>query len=111
MEKEFKIGDSVSVRTDKQKGRIVNKLKPFGTFTMYIVHLLNDGTMVTAVKHELVKGMEDDEFNQMVPTTSNMDLSSLISNNSKINLYNYCSASTICTCHHHWPSPSSSSTV
>jgi hypothetical protein len=29
MEKEFKIGDSVSVGTDKQKGRIVNKYKPF----------------------------------------------------------------------------------
>lgn len=86
MEKEFKIGDSVSVRTDKQKGRIVNKLKPFGTFTMYTVHLLNDGTMVTAAKHALVKGMEDDEFNQMLPTTSNIDLSSLISNNSNINL-------------------------
>jgi hypothetical protein len=30
--------------------------------------------------------MEDDELNQMVPTTSNIDLSSLVSNNSKINL-------------------------
>ena len=86
MEKEFKIGDSVSVGTDKQKGRIVNKFKPFGTFNMYTVHLFNDGTMVTAAKHELVKGMEDDEFNQMLPTTSNIDLSSLISNNSNINL-------------------------
>jgi hypothetical protein len=47
---------------------------------------INDGTMVTAAKHALVKGMEDDEFNQMLPTTSNIDLSSLISNNSNINL-------------------------
>jgi hypothetical protein len=53
---------------------------------MYTVHLFNDGTMVTAAKHALVKGMEDDEFNQMLPTTSNIDLSSLISNNSNINL-------------------------
>ena len=30
--------------------------------------------------------MEDDELNQMVPTTSNIDLSSLISNKSNINL-------------------------
>lgn len=86
MEKEFNIGDSVSVGTDKQKGRIVNKFKPFGTYNMYTVHLFNDGTMVTAAKHELVKGMEDDEFNQMLPTTSNIDFSSLISNSSKINL-------------------------
>ena len=86
MEKEFKIGDSVSVGTDKQKGRIVNKYKPFWTFNMYTVHLFNDGTMVTAAKHELVKGMEDDEFNKMLPTTSNIDLSSPISNNSNINL-------------------------
>jgi hypothetical protein len=42
--------------------------------------------MVTAAIHALVKGMEDDEFNQMLPTTSNIDLSSLISNNSNINL-------------------------
>jgi hypothetical protein len=34
MEKEFKIGDSVSVGTDKQKGCIVNKFKPFGTFSL-----------------------------------------------------------------------------
>ena len=53
---------------------------------MYTVHLFNDGTMVTAAKHELVKGMEDDEFNKMLPTTSNIDLSSPISNNSNINL-------------------------
>jgi hypothetical protein len=78
MEKEFKIGDSVSVGTDKQKGRIVDKYKSFGTFTMYTVHLFNDGTMVTAAKHELVKGMEDDEFNKMLPTTLNIDLSSPI---------------------------------
>ena len=52
MEKDFKIGDSVSVGTDKQKGRIVNKFKPFGTFNMYTIHLFNDGTMVTAAKHE-----------------------------------------------------------
>jgi hypothetical protein len=86
MENEFKIGDYVSVGTDKQKGRIVNEFKPFGTFNMYTVHLFNNGTMVTAAKHELVKGMEDDEFNKMLPTTSNIDLSSLISNNSNINL-------------------------
>ena len=30
--------------------------------------------------------MEDEEFNKMLPTTSNIDLSSLISNNSNINL-------------------------
>ena len=53
---------------------------------MYTIHLFNDGTMVTAAKHALVKGMEDDEFNKMLPTTSNIDLSSLISNNSNINL-------------------------
>ena len=86
MENEFKIGDYVSVGTDKQKGRIVNEFKPFGTFNMYTVHLFNNGTMVTAAKHELVKGMEDNEFNKMLPTTSNIDLSSLISNNSNINL-------------------------
>ena len=55
MENEFKIGDYVSVGTDKQKGRIVNEFKPFGTFNMYTVHLFNNGTMVTAAKHELVK--------------------------------------------------------
>lgn len=90
LEKEFNIGDSVSVGTDKQKGRIVNKFKPFGTYNMYTVHLFNDGTMVTAAKHELVKGMEDDEFNQMLPTTSNIDFSSLISNSSQNkSFYNY----------------------
>jgi len=67
MENIFEIGDSVSVGNDSKHGRIVNKYKPFGTFTMYTVHLFHDGTFVTAAKHELVKGMDDNEFNHLPP--------------------------------------------
>ena len=54
MEKDFKIGDSVSVGTDKQKGRIVNKFKPFGTFNMYTVHLFKYKENVTMINTQIL---------------------------------------------------------
>ena len=65
MEKDFKIGDFVSVGANGKKGKIVNTNKPFGTYTMYTVHMIDDGTFTTCARHELIKGMSDSEFNAL----------------------------------------------
>ena len=55
MQKEFNVGDRVAVGENGKKGKIVNKYKPLGTYTLYTVHLFHDGTFVSAAKHELVR--------------------------------------------------------
>jgi hypothetical protein len=44
MEKEFRIGDVVTVGVRNQKGRVVDKYKLCGTYSIYKIHLFIDGT-------------------------------------------------------------------
>ena len=62
MEQKFKIGDFVCVGSDRNKGNTVNTHKTFETYTMYNVHMLDDGTFNTCARHQLIKGMSDSEF-------------------------------------------------
>ena len=60
MEKTLKVGDLVGVGPFGKKGKISNIWKPFGTYST--VHMLKDGSFLNAARHELVKGMPDDDF-------------------------------------------------
>ena len=65
MSKQFNIGDFVCVGTNGERGKIVNKFKPLGTYPLYTVQSLYDGKIMTAAKHELVKGQPNDEFHEL----------------------------------------------
>ena len=58
----FAIGDTVRIGSEGRKGKIVDIFRPLGTYLMYKVHMTDTGEIVSAAKHELVKGMSDEEF-------------------------------------------------
>ena len=60
--KHLKIGDQVAIGQDGVKGKVVDVYKTLGTYCMYSVRTYN-GQVVKADKHELVKGMPDEQFN------------------------------------------------
>ena len=43
----------------KRKGKLVNIVMPFGRYNIYKIQHLDDGSVVSAALHELVKGMPD----------------------------------------------------
>lgn len=59
---QFKIGDVVQVGRLGEKGKIVDVYKPLGSYEMYKVHIFTHGEIRTAAKHELVKGLPDEIF-------------------------------------------------
>jgi hypothetical protein len=61
-----KIGDVVQIGTSRHKGKIVNIIQPTGTYSMYTIHNYFDGTITSCAKHELVKGMDDVLFEEML---------------------------------------------
>ena len=81
MQKEFNVGDRVAVDENGKKGKIVNKYKPLGTYTLYTVHLFHDRTFVSTAKHELVKRMDESDFlhSNIISTTSTTLLQPTIS--------------------------------
>ena len=56
MEASFKVGDIVCVGDGGDKGKIIEVLKPLGTYDMYKGMSLYSGEIVTASKTQLVKG-------------------------------------------------------
>ena len=52
---DFKLGDIVCLE-DGSRAKIINIEKPMGTYSIYIVQSMNDGS----VEHQLVKHMPDD---------------------------------------------------
>lgn len=72
----FTVGETVTVGANGKRGKIVEVYKPIGTYIMFKVHLFGSGEVVTASKHELVKGMPDEDFdflfdNEAFPGISN----------------------------------------
>ena len=63
--KEFKIGDVVQVGSNGEKGKIIDIIRPLGTYCMYKVHMYFTGNVRTAAKHELVKGLPDQDFQDL----------------------------------------------
>ncbi|KAJ8315132.1 hypothetical protein KUTeg_007282 [Tegillarca granosa] len=63
MEK-FKIGETVTVGRNGQKGKIVNTVRPFGEsgHKMYKSQLYSSGEIISAATHELIKGLPDEDF-------------------------------------------------
>lgn len=59
MPRVFEIGELVTIG---KKGKIVNIVKPCGTYEMYKVQSLKSGEIITAAKHELIKVIPDDEY-------------------------------------------------
>jgi len=59
---EFKIGDTVQVGLNGQKGKVTDIIHPLGTFCMYKVRLFTNGNILTVARHELVKGLGDELF-------------------------------------------------
>lgn len=47
----------IYINQDRNKVKILNTYKPFGTYTMYTAHMLDDGTFNTCDRHQLIKGM------------------------------------------------------
>ena len=56
---EFWLNDFVQVGNSGRKGKIVNIVRPFGRYTIYKIQLLDDGIVVSAALHELVKDSPD----------------------------------------------------
>jgi len=56
---EFWLNDFVQVGNSGRKGKIVNIVRPFGRYNIYKIQLLDDGIVVSAALHELVKDMPD----------------------------------------------------
>lgn len=67
--REFKLGDIVSVGNNGEKGKIVDIYQPLGTYNMYKVQSRFDGRIINAARHELVKGLPDDDFREVLETT------------------------------------------
>ena len=57
--KDFKVGDVVQLGAHSERGKIINILD---TYSMYKVHTYCTGEIKTAGKHELVKGLPDENF-------------------------------------------------
>ena len=93
MEKEFRIGDIVTVGVRNQKGRVVDKYKPCGTYSIYKIHLFIDGTYITAAKHELVKGMNGSEFKNIIPVT--VASSTTLPQSNSIHDQSYCTSTSL----------------
>ena len=58
---DFKEGDIVCLETGT-KGKIISIEKPLGTYCIYIVQSLHDGTIERKARHQLIKYMSDDAF-------------------------------------------------
>ena len=56
---DFKLGDIVCLE-DGSRAKIINIEKPMGTYSIYIVQSMNDGSVERKAKHQLVKHMPDD---------------------------------------------------
>lgn len=61
----FKVGEIVQVGDHGEKGKIIDIYKPLGTYNMYKVHMMGSGEVKSASKHELVKGLADDVFQNL----------------------------------------------
>ena len=62
---QFKIGDTVQLGSSGEKGKIIDIFKPNGTYNMYKVHLMTTGAVRTAARHELIKGLADEDFQDL----------------------------------------------
>ena len=56
---DFKLGDIVCFE-DGARAKIINIEKSMGTYSVYIVQSMNDGSVERKAKHQLVKKMPDD---------------------------------------------------
>ena len=61
----FKVRDIVQVGTNGEKGRIIDVFRPLGTYCMYKVHMMTTGNVTTAAQHELIKGLPDNDFQNL----------------------------------------------
>ena len=57
---QFKLNDVVQIGSAGRRGKIVDIVRPLGTYEMYKVMLFDDGSVHSAARHELVKGLPDD---------------------------------------------------
>lgn len=62
---DFKVGDVVCLGSDGEKGKIIDIYRPVGTYPMYKVHVMTSGNVKTAARHELVKGLPDEDFQDL----------------------------------------------
>ena len=60
---EFKVNEIVQV--GGEKGKIIEITKPLGTYPIYKVHMMGNGEIRSAARHELVKGMPDEDFQNL----------------------------------------------
>ncbi|WAR05326.1 hypothetical protein MAR_020695 [Mya arenaria] len=72
--REFKIGDVVQIGSNVEKGKIIDIYKPLGTFSMYKVHTYCTGEIKSAARHELVKGLPDQDFQDLFDCFSHNDI-------------------------------------
>ena len=61
----FNIGDIVQIGSQGERGKIIDIYKPLGTYPMYKVHVMSNGVIKTAARHELIKGMPDEDFQDL----------------------------------------------
>ena len=86
---EFQVGESVQVGGQGEKGKIIEINRPLGTYPIYKVHMMGNGQIKNAAKHELVKGMPDEIFHNLfdcfeqpqATATSTISLADLINDN------------------------------
>ena len=65
MPAEFKVGDVVCLGHHGEKGKIIDIYRPLGTYPMYKVHMMTNGSVKSAAHHELVKGLPDEDFQDL----------------------------------------------
>ena len=66
VEKEnFKVADVVCSGFNGEKGKIIDIYKTLGTYYIYKGHLMTSGNVMTAARHELVKGFPDEHLQDL----------------------------------------------
>ena len=58
----FRVGDTVTVGNRGVVDKVVDIVKPLGTYEIFKIQSYHDGSIHSAAHHELVKGLRDDEF-------------------------------------------------
>jgi hypothetical protein len=66
---EFKVGDIVHIGNNGEKGKIIDIVKPLSTYCMHKVHTFYSGEIKVAAKHELLKGVPDEHFQNLFNST------------------------------------------
>ena len=75
----FRVGDVVNLGAANPNGKIIQITKPLGSYEMYTVHTYT-GEIIKVAKHQLVKSLPDEDFDELRPASAT-ETSANLSNN------------------------------